>query len=52
MGYNATINMQPPEMLRSDWVDTLKQELLYAHDPNTTDAEREFRVFLSQIYSS
>jgi hypothetical protein len=32
--------MQPPEMLRSDWVDILEQELLYAHDPDTTDAER------------
>jgi hypothetical protein len=37
---NAKIDMQPPEMLRSDWVDTLEQELLYAHDPDTMDAER------------
>jgi hypothetical protein len=37
---NAKIHMQPPEMLRSDWVDILEQELLYAHDPDTTDAER------------
>jgi hypothetical protein len=27
-------------MLKSNWVDTLEQELLYAHDPDTTDAER------------
>jgi Reverse transcriptase (RNA-dependent DNA polymerase) len=37
---NAKVHMQPPEMLKSDWVDTLEQELLYAHDPDTTDAER------------
>jgi hypothetical protein len=37
---NAKIHMQPPEMLRSNWVDTLEQESLYAHDLDTTDAER------------
>jgi hypothetical protein len=37
---NAKIHMQLPEMLRSNWVDTLEQELLYAHDPDTMDAER------------
>ena len=26
--------------LQGDWVDELEQELLYAHDPDTTDAER------------
>ena len=37
---NAIINMQPPESLTEDWVETLEQEILYAHDPDTTDAER------------
>jgi len=37
---NAKINMQPPEILKKNWVDTLEQELLFAHDPDTTDAER------------
>ena len=37
---NATIHMQPPGRLSEDWVETLEQELLYAHDPDTTDAER------------
>jgi hypothetical protein len=37
---NAKIQMQHPEMLRDNWVDTLEQEILYAHDPGTTDAER------------
>ena len=37
---NATIQMQPPESLRGDWVDALEKEILFAHDPETTDAER------------
>ena len=37
---NAKIHMQPPEFLKEDWVDTLEQEILFAHDPDTTDAER------------
>jgi transposase InsO family protein len=37
---NATINMQPPQSLAEDWVEVLEQEILYAHDPDTTDAER------------
>jgi hypothetical protein len=37
---NAIIHMQPPESLRGDWVDALEKELLFAHDPDTTDAER------------
>jgi hypothetical protein len=32
--------MQHPEMLRDNWVDALEQEILYAHNPDTTDAER------------
>jgi hypothetical protein len=27
-------------MLRDNWLDALEQEILYAHDPDTTDAER------------
>jgi len=37
---NAAVYMQPPNRLQGDWVDELEQELLYAHDPDTTDAER------------
>lgn len=37
---NAKVHMQPPEVLSGDWVETLEQELLFAHDPDTTDAER------------
>jgi hypothetical protein len=37
---NAKIHMQPPGKTNGDWLDTLEQELFYAHDPNTTDAER------------
>jgi hypothetical protein len=37
---NAKVHMQPPEILQEDWVDTLEKELLFAHDPETTDAER------------
>jgi hypothetical protein len=37
---NAKIHMQHPEMFKGNWVDALEQEILYAHDPDTTDAER------------
>jgi hypothetical protein len=37
---NAKIHMQHPERLKDKWVDALEQEILYAHDPDTTDAER------------
>jgi hypothetical protein len=37
---NAKIKMSNPEMLKGNWVDALEQEILYAHDPDTTDAER------------
>ena len=37
---NAIIHMQPPDKLTGEWVDALEQEILYAHDPDTTDAER------------
>ena len=37
---NAKVHMQPPEVLAGDWVETLEQEILFAHDPDTTDAER------------
>jgi hypothetical protein len=33
--------MQPPgKPADGKWLDTMEQELLYAHDPTTTDAER------------
>jgi hypothetical protein len=37
---NSKIRMQPPGKQDRDWLDTMEQELLYAHDPSTTDAER------------
>jgi transposase InsO family protein len=37
---NATIQMQSPEMLQGDWINDMEQEILFAHDPTTTDAER------------
>jgi hypothetical protein len=37
---NAKIYMQPPGRTDGDWLNTMEQELLYAHDPNTTDLER------------
>ena len=37
---NAKVRMQSQEILSGDWLDTLEQELLFAHDPDTTDAER------------
>jgi hypothetical protein len=36
---NAKIHMQHPEMLKDNWVDALEQEILYAHDSDTKDAE-------------
>lgn len=37
---NASIYMQPPSRLQENWVDELENEILFAHDPDTTDAER------------
>jgi hypothetical protein len=32
-------------MLKGNWVDALEQEILYAHDPDTTDAEKNPRYY-------
>ena len=37
---NAKIHMQNPEVLKGDWSEAMEKELLFAHDPDTTDAER------------
>ena len=37
---NSSVPMQSIDKLSVDWVDQLEQELLFAHDPVTTDAER------------
>ena len=37
---NASIPMQSVDKLQLDYVDIFEQELLYIHDPITTDAER------------
>lgn len=37
---NASVPMQSTDKLDVDWIDSFEQELLFAHDPLTTDAER------------
>ena len=37
---NARIKMIQPSSLTDDWVTDLEKEILYAHDPDTTDAKR------------
>ena len=37
---NVTVPMKSPEMLEDLCIDELEQELLFIHDPTTTDAER------------
>ena len=37
---NATVAMQPVNFKSENWADVIEQEILYAHDPTTTDAER------------
>jgi hypothetical protein len=32
--------MQQPESLHRNWVKDLEKEIIFAHDPTTTDAER------------
>jgi hypothetical protein len=38
---NSKIHMQHPEMLRDNWVDALEQEILYAHDATSRNAQRQ-----------
>ena len=40
---NAKVHTQPPEILQGNWIETLEQELLLAHDPDTTDAKKNSR---------
>jgi hypothetical protein len=37
---NASVPMQSIDMLSVDWIEQLEQEIMFAHDPVTTDAER------------
>ena len=37
---NASISMQSYDKLHEEFVDSFEQELMFAHDPTTTDAER------------
>jgi len=37
---HASVSMQPSQRLKDDWVEELEQEILFAHDPETTGAER------------
>ena len=46
---NANFHIQPPESLKGDWVDTLEREILFAHDPETTDATR-IQVIIESKY--
>jgi hypothetical protein len=45
---NAKIHMQPHVKQDRDWLDTMEQELLYAHDPSTTDAEKTQNIIESK----
>ena len=36
----AKIHMQPSSMLKREWIHEMEQEVLFTHDPTTTDAER------------
>jgi hypothetical protein len=44
--------MQHPERLKDNWVDALEQEILYAHDPDTTDAEKIQGIIESKYTSA
>ena len=37
---NASVPMQSIDKLSLDWIEELEQELMFSHDPVTTDAER------------
>jgi hypothetical protein len=37
---NASVPMQSIDMLSVDWIEQLEQEIMFAYDPVTTDAER------------
>jgi hypothetical protein len=37
---NAAVPMQSIDILSVDWIEQLEQEIMFAHDPVTTDAER------------
>jgi hypothetical protein len=38
---NADVKMQHPDFLKDErWVDILEKEIMYIHDPDTTDAKR------------
>ena len=37
---NATVNMRSPDSLKEGWVDALEKEVLFSHDPETTEADR------------
>ena len=37
---NITIPMQPMTKLTEDWAEQIENEILFAQDPSTTDAER------------
>jgi hypothetical protein len=45
---NAKIHMQPPGRTDGDWLDTMEQEILYAHDPNTIQMQKGSKVSLNQ----
>ena len=37
---NASVPMQSVDKLDDSWIDSFEQELMFAHDPVTTDVER------------
>ena len=47
---NSKVHMQPPEVLQGDWIETLEQKLLFAHDPDTMNAERIKGIIESKYF--
>ena len=46
---NAKLHMQFPEVLQGDWIlETLEQELLFTHDPDTIQMRKKLKASLSQ----
>ena len=37
---NASTAMQPSEILDEEWIDAFEEELMFIHDPTTTEADR------------
>ena len=47
---NATTPMQDPDQFNEEFIDELEHELLYMHDPETTEAERTQTILDAKYY--